>query len=97
MRPVMIIDDEANYVSRSDKGTDILPPFNRYILHTYHNGKRDNINYGGDIDDVLDRLRFVMAQCPIGVFKAEIWDCLTYKLIFTAEDQIEGHSADTLQ
>ena len=58
----------------------------------------DNVNYGGDrLEDVLDWLRIVMAQCPIGVFKAEIWDCLTYKVIFTAEDHIKGHSTDTLQ
>ena len=28
MRPVMIIDDEANYMSGSDLGTDIPLPFN---------------------------------------------------------------------
>ena len=94
----MIIDDEGDYISGSGLGTDIPLPFNRYIVHTYHNGKRDNVNYGGDrLDDVLDWVRIVMAQCPIGVFKAEIWDCLTYKLIFTAEDHIQGHSIDTLQ
>ena len=32
--------DEANYMSGSDLGTDIPLPFNRYIVHTYHNGKR---------------------------------------------------------
>jgi hypothetical protein len=94
----VMIDDQSDNVRGSGLGTEIPLPFNRYIVHTYHNGKRDNINFGSDrLDDVMDWLRIVMARCPIGPFKAEIWDCLTYKLFFTADDHITGPCSDILQ
>ena len=94
----MIIDDQGDYISGSGLGADIPIFFSRYIVHTYHNGARDNVEYGADsLDDAMEWLRGIKARCPIGVFKAEIWDCLTYKLIFTAEDHIQGHSIDALQ
>ena len=54
----MIIDDEGDYISGSGLGTDIPLPFNRYIVHTYHNGKRDNVNYGGDRLDCMSSEHF---------------------------------------
>jgi hypothetical protein len=60
-RPVMIIDDEANYISGSDLGTDITIN-SRYIVHTYHNGARNNVEYGADsLDDAMEWLRSAIA------------------------------------
>ena len=74
-----------------------LQRFSRYIVHTYHNGERHNAEFGADsLDDTMEWLRGAMAECPPGVFKGEIWDCLTYKLIFTAEN-FKGSSSETIR
>jgi hypothetical protein len=92
----MIIDDEGDYISGSGLGADI-PYSSADTSFTLTTMGRDNVECGADsLDDAMEWLSGIMAQCPIGVFKAEIWDCLTYKLIFTAEDHIKvPHSRRT--
>jgi hypothetical protein len=96
MGAVMIVDDQGDYISGSGLGTDIPLSFSRYVVHTYLNGKRDNVEYGADsLEDTMAWIRGVMVDCPMGVFKGEIWDCLTYKLVFTAGN-FKGSSNELL-
>ena len=65
----MIIDDQGDYISGSGLGADIPIFFSRYIVHTYHNGARDNVEYGADsLDDAMEWLRGIKARC-LSVFK----------------------------
>jgi hypothetical protein len=64
---VMIIDDQGDCMSGSGLGTDIPLSFSRYVVHTYLNGKRDNVEYGADsLEDTMEWIRGVVADCPWG-------------------------------
>ena len=60
-------------MSGSGLGTDIPLSFSRYVVHTYLNGKRDNVEYGADsLEDTMEWIRGVVADwsLPLRILKA---------------------------
>ena len=93
---VMIIDDQGDYISGSGLGTDIPLSFSRYVVHTYLNGKRDNVEYGADsLEDTMEWIG-VMADCPMGVFKRGDMGLSDLQAGLTAEN-FKGSSNELLR
>jgi hypothetical protein len=83
---------EEDYIAYPLDGSPISSaediPFARFVVHIWRNGQRDNVDFGGgNIADSMQWLRGCMSACSMGEqFSAEIWDCLTYSLVYATDE-----------
>jgi hypothetical protein len=73
--------------------------FARFVVHTWRNSERDNVDFGANnLADTMCWLRGCMWACSVGEqFTAEVWDCLTYSLVYATDEQIKGPPSKALQ
>lgn len=94
---------EEDYIAyRLDRSPVSSPediPFARFVVHTWRNGERDNVDFGSnDLKDAMEWFRGCTSACSTGEqFTAEIWDCLTYSLVCATDEKIKGRLSDALQ